>query len=192
MAQSPTPPYFSYNRQHHRIELSDNVETKLEVPLQNIIREADVSWIIYDASGLAWSFRYTKPPGGFSLLSRLLAHPLFSLFLFMREIASTWTRRQPYQLSELGDGYLRGIAHDEDGWLTRFVDEADLKRRVQACQTFEELVLTWRWTKTETPDDNTGGLTMRYSAASEGLQRDPSHPVQRPGGHILPALACQN
>src|SRR6185369_511044 len=155
MAQSPTPPYFSYNVEHHRIELAETVETKLEVPLSNIIRGADASWIIYDASGITWSFRYTRPPEGFSLLSRLLAHPLFGLFLFMREIAITWIVREPYQISELRDAYLRGIEHD-DYWLTRFVDEADLKRRVKACQTFQELLLTWRWTKTETPDDIEG------------------------------------
>ena len=86
------------------------------------------------------------------MLTRLLAQPLFAPFLFMREIAITWIQRQPYQLSELRDAYLRGIEHD-DYWLTRFVDEEELKRRVRACQTFEELLLTWRWTKTETPDD---------------------------------------
>jgi hypothetical protein len=132
--------------------LAETVWTKLEVPLQNIIRGADVSWIIYDASGVAWSFRYARPAGGFSLLSRLLAHPLFGPFLFMREIAIEWTEHQPYQLSELRDAYLQGIAHD-DGWFTRFVEGAELERRVRGCQTFEELLQTWRWTKTETPDD---------------------------------------
>src|ERR1035438_2134018 len=152
MAQSPTPPYFSYNVQHHGIELSETVPTKLEVPLRNISRGADASWITYDASGFAWSFRYTRPPGGFSILRRLLAHQLFAPFLFMQEIAITWTARRPYPLSELRDAYLRGIEHD-DYWFTRFVDEAELEQRVRACQSFEELLLAWRSMKTETPDD---------------------------------------
>jgi len=138
--------------ENHGIELAETLETKLEVPLRNIIHGADASWITYDASGFTWSFRYTKPPGGFSILSRLLAHRLFRLFLFMRETAITWTQERPYHLSELRDTYLRGIEHD-DYWLTRFVDKAELEQRVRACRTFEELLLTWRWTKTETPDD---------------------------------------
>jgi len=152
MIRSPTPPYFSYNAEHHRIEFSETVEYKLEVPLRNIVRAADVSWITYDASGLAWNFRYITPTGGFPILTRLLAYPIFGLFLFMREIPITWTERQPYPLSELREAYLRCLRQD-DGWLTRFVDEAELERRVRACETFGDLVLTWRSTKTETSDE---------------------------------------
>ena len=134
--------------------MAETVETKLEVPRRNIIRGADAAWITYDAAGVTWSFRYARPAGGFSILSRLLAQSLFGAFLFLREIAITWTASGPYRLSELREAYLRGVAHD-DGWLTRFVDAAELERRVRACQTFEELVRTWRWTKTEAPDDLT-------------------------------------
>ena len=154
MTPTPTPPYFSYNREHHRIEMAETVETTLEVPRRNIIRGADAAWITYDAAGVTWSFRYARPAGGFSILSRLLARPLFGPFLFLREIAITWTASGTYQLSALREAYLRGIAVD-DGWLTRFVDEAELERRVRACQSFEEFVRTWRWTKPEAPDDPT-------------------------------------
>jgi hypothetical protein len=152
MAQSPTPPYFSYNREHHRIEFSETVENHLEVPLRNIVRGPDVSWITYDASGLTWSFRYLTPAGGFPILTRLLAHPIFGGFLFLRAIPITWTKGQTYPLSELRDTYLRCIQQD-DGWLTRFVDETELERGIRTCETFGDLVLTWRSTKTETPDD---------------------------------------
>src|SRR5262245_14218380 len=124
MAQSPTPPYFSYNREHHRIEMSETLETKLEVPLQNIIRGADAAWITYDASGFAWSFCYTRHAGEFSILRRLLVQ-LFASLLFLQETAITWTERRPYPLSELRDAYLRGIEADDDHWFTRFVDKAD-------------------------------------------------------------------
>ena len=125
--------------------MAETVDWKFIVPRSNIIQGADAGWINYDASGLTWSFRYARPPGGFSLLSRLLTHPLFDS---MQEVAITWTVGPPYQLSELREAYLRGIEHD-DGWLTRFVEEEALKRRVRACQTFEELVLAWRSMETE-------------------------------------------
>ena len=132
--------------------MAETVEPKLEVPLRNIVHGADAAWISYDAAGVTWNFHYARPAGGFSLLSRLLASPLFGPFLFLRETPITWIKSGPYQLSELREACLRGIAVD-DGWLTRFVDEAELERRVRACQTFEELVRTWRWTKPEAPDD---------------------------------------
>lgn len=134
--------------------MAETVETKLEVSRRNIIRRADAAWITYDAAGVTWSFRYARPAGGFSILSRLLAQPLFGAFLFLRETAITWTATGPYQLSELREAHLRGLAVD-DGWLTRFVAAAELERRLRGCQTFEEFVGTWRWTKPEAPDDLT-------------------------------------
>ena len=154
MIPSPTPPYFSYNREHHRIEMAETVETKLEVPLRNIICGADAAWVSYDAAGVTWSFSYARPAGGFSIFKRLLAQPLLGPFLFLRETAITWIASGPYQFSELREACLRGIAVD-DGWLTRFVERAELEQRVRGCQTFEDLVRTWRWTKPDAPDDPT-------------------------------------
>jgi hypothetical protein len=133
------------------MELSQTVETKLEVSLQNIVQGTDAAWIIYDALGTLWAFSYARPASGFSLFARLLAGRIFRLCSFMREVPIAWRERRLYAVSELRDAYLQCIDQD-DGWLTRFVEREELERRIRSSNTFHELLLTWRWTRTEDPD----------------------------------------
>lgn len=149
MAKTPTEPYFSCNSKQHAIELSETLETRSSVSQLTLVADADAEWIAFDASGAAWSFRYERPPGGFSLVTRLLTKTLINP---IREVAVFWTRLRSYQFPELRDAYLDAIEHDDD-ILTQFVERDELLRRVRSSQSFHDLVETWRWMETDSTQE---------------------------------------
>ncbi|SRR6266498_1692222 len=66
----------------------------------------------------------------------------------VRPTSVSWHSHQSYAFSELQNAYFDALAHDDD-ILTQFVEEKDLRQRIQQCSTFSDLVETWRWMRTD-------------------------------------------
>jgi hypothetical protein len=53
-----------------------------------------------------------------------------------------------HSVTELRDAYLDAVAHDDD-ILTQFVEQDTLRKRIQQCRSFQDLVETWQWMSTD-------------------------------------------
>lgn len=145
MPQLPTAPYFVFNRKQHWIELTETAETRMAVNRLTLLSNWDQHCVVYDVDGVAWTFRFDRPASGFSILARLAAHIAYNP---RHDVGIVWERIGPYSLSEVKDAYLDAVDHDDD-ILTQFVEPEALSERVRGCQTFRDLVETWRWMGTE-------------------------------------------
>jgi len=54
----------------------------------------------------------------------------------------------PCEDAELRDAYLDAVAHDDDV-LTQFVEQSELRQRIQESHSFEDLIKIWQWMCTE-------------------------------------------
>src|SRR6266700_1942127 len=145
MPQLPTAPYFQSSPKEHSIDLCDTVPTREHVSRLALLDGFDLDSIVYDSKGLAWSFRFEQPAVRPSVLGRLLAHTVYNP---VREVAVSWSPLRDYSFAELRDAYLDAVAHDDDV-LTQFVEQSELRQRIQESHSFEDLIKIWQWMCTE-------------------------------------------
>jgi hypothetical protein len=145
MPQLPTAPYFVCCRKQHWIQLSLTAETRAVVTRLTLLSDWDEQCTTYDADGATWRFRLERPASGFSALARFAARVAYNP---RHEVGVAWRRVRRYELPELKDAYVDAIDRDDD-ILTQFVEPEELRERVRRCESFQDLVETWRWMETD-------------------------------------------
>jgi hypothetical protein len=140
----PAIPFFLFDRIKHFIDLHDAMEIGKSVSQLTLVGGWDSHCIVYDSAGVAWGFRFAHSKKQYSWLDKFLAQ----FYNPIRPNTVSWHSKQSYPFSELQSAYLDALAHDDD-ILTQFVEEKDLRQRIQHSSTFSDLVATWHWMNTD-------------------------------------------
>src|SRR6476646_2736138 len=142
--EQPTTPFFLFDREKHFIDLYEAMGIGQRVSQLTLVSAWDSHCVVYDSLGVAWAFRFDCAKSKYSWWDKFLAQ-------FYNPAGTsnvTWHRQQNYAFSELQKAFLDALAHDDD-ILTQFVEEGDLRSRIQRSANFPELLETWRWMQTD-------------------------------------------
>lgn len=145
MGDFPAVPYFLFAKDDRGyIELIEKLEVRAKLSERALEGDADAQIIAYDAEGIAWSFRWTRPEVNRGFLGKVIARvqsPIHTVDLL-------WTALRPYAIEELRTAYVGAIEEDDD-ILTQFADRDELTRRVEACENFGQILEVWQWAASE-------------------------------------------
>ena len=139
----PTTPFFLFDQKKRFIDLCERIEFDKRVSQLALVDRWDLCCLIYDSAGNVWEFRF-RHAKEYSSLAKLLAQ----FYNPVKPISLTWHQHRTYELSELQKAYLEALAHDDD-ILTQFVEEDELRKRIEQSANFSELLETWRWMNTD-------------------------------------------
>ena len=104
---------------------------------------------VFDAAGRAWRVeelqcRYRK-----SWWLTALVHTVFNPWV---DVSFSWREPAEYRIKDLKTAYSNSVDQDDD-ILTQFVEAAELKSKIAAAESFEDLVRVYEWMKTDHSDE---------------------------------------
>jgi hypothetical protein len=141
---TPALPFFVFDRKKHFLCLYETEWSQQIAFRSTIASKWDSRCMVYDAAGVRWEFRFQPSKPEYSWLDKFLAN----FYNPLEPVSVSWKRGENYAFSELQEAYLDALDHDDD-ILTQFVEEAELRKRIEESTAFSELVETWRWTETD-------------------------------------------
>ncbi len=100
---------------------------------------------VYDADGRKWQPGEVQSAFRDSWWTRLLANTIYNPQVKVNVI---WNEPQTYTLTELKRTYSDAVDKDDD-ILTQFVEPEELKKRILAATSFEQLVQVYKWMETD-------------------------------------------
>jgi hypothetical protein len=102
----------------------------------------------FDRDGQKWRSTGLQSPYQKSWWTTLLANTVYNPRI---SVTLLWSEPERYSMDELKRAYLRAVDQDDD-ILTQFVGPTDLKSRISAACSFDELVEVYRWMETDEND----------------------------------------
>lgn len=106
---------------------------------------------VYDSRGYKWQAKGIESPYRRNWWTVLLANTVYNP---RTAVSVLWREPKPYAVDELKLAYAKAVDNDDD-ILTQFVEAQELKKRISAAQSFDELVEVYRWMETDNSDEET-------------------------------------
>jgi hypothetical protein len=143
----PTAPCFIVGPRGY-ISLESTIPEQQRIKLLGALSGFYESSVVYDSRGLRWRSKGVEIPLPRTWWTVLLANTVYNPWI---TITQHWHEPQPYQLQELKLLYLQAVDQDDD-ILTQFVEPEDLRQRISAARSFDELVAVYRWMESDHDD----------------------------------------
>jgi hypothetical protein len=105
--------------------------------------------LVFDATGKVWRASQLRSRYKKSWWLMPLVHTVFNPWV---DVEISWEQLRSFQLEELKDLYSRAVDQDDD-ILTQFVDAPELKKRITAARSFDDLAGVYRWMQTDQPNE---------------------------------------
>ena len=106
--------------------------------------------VTFDATGQIWRVRELRSRFKKSWWLTPLVHTIFNPWV---DVELIWQHPQQFRLEDLKERYLHAVDHDDDN-LTQFVNAPELKKKIEAAQSFNDLIYVYRWMQTDHSDEN--------------------------------------
>lgn len=105
--------------------------------------------VAFDAAGKVWRVKELRSRYRKSWWLMPLVYTVFNPWI---DVELLWEEPRAYRLEELKERYLEAVDQDDD-ILTQFVDAPELKSRIAAARSFDDLVKVYRWMRTDHSDE---------------------------------------
>ena len=103
---------------------------------------------VFDATGEIWRVQELRCRYQKSWWLTILVHTVYNPWV---DVSASWREPMEYRIEDLKVAYTKAVDQDDD-ILTQFVEASELKTKIAAAASFEDLADVYRWMEADHSD----------------------------------------